>query len=67
MANLDKPILYFYAKKGVLNQKEAVEYARANFKNYNEVFVGKGKHFLTESHPKLMSEEFNKWFSQLNE
>lgn len=65
MANLDKPILYFYAKKGVLNQKEAVEYARATFKNYQEVFVGKGKHFLTESHPKLMSEAFNKWFDKL--
>jgi haloalkane dehalogenase len=67
MANLDKPILYFYAKKGVLNQKEAVEYARATFKNYQEVFVGKGKHFLTESHPQLMSEEFNTWFNQLTE
>jgi haloalkane dehalogenase len=65
MANLDKPILYFYAKKGLLNQKEAVEYARATFKNYQEVFVGKGKHFLTESHPQLMSDEFNKWFEQL--
>jgi haloalkane dehalogenase len=65
MADLDKPILYFYAKKGVLNQKEAVEYARANFKDYTEVFVGKGKHFLTESHPQLMSDEFNKWFNQI--
>jgi haloalkane dehalogenase len=65
MSSLDKPILYFYAKKGVLNQKEAVEYARANFKNYQEVFVGKGKHFLTESHPQLMSDEFNKWFEKL--
>lgn len=65
MAGLDKPILYFYAKKGVLNQKEAVEYARATFKSYNEVFVGKGKHFLTESHPQQMSEAFNKWFEKL--
>jgi haloalkane dehalogenase len=65
MANLDQPILYFYAKKGVLNQKESVAYARATFKNYQEVFVGKGKHFLTESHPKLMSDEFNKWHENL--
>ena len=36
------------AKKGVLNQEEAVEYTWQNFNNYSEVFVGKGKRFLTE-------------------
>lgn len=65
MTATEIPILYFYAKKGLLNQKEAVEYARANFKNYQEVFVGKGKHYLTESHPQLMSEAFNAWYANL--
>lgn len=61
----EKPILYFYAKRGLLNQKEAVEYARENFKNYTEVYLGKGKHFLTESHPKQMGAEFNLWYEKL--
>ncbi|WP_367388779.1 alpha/beta fold hydrolase [Lewinella sp. LCG006] len=66
MKNTELPILYFYAKKGLVNRKEAVEYARENFKNSQEVYLGKGKHFLTESHPRQMSEKFNEWFKQLN-
>ncbi|WP_081820656.1 alpha/beta fold hydrolase [Sediminibacter sp. Hel_I_10] len=65
MKKTETPILYFYAKRGLINQKEAVEYARENFKNYTEVYLGKGKHFLTESHPKQMGEEFNKWYENL--
>lgn len=59
------PILYFYAKSGLVNQKKAVEYAKANFKNATHVYLGKGKHFLTESHPKQMSQKFNEWFETL--
>lgn len=59
------PILYFYAKKGLVNQKAAVEYAKANFQNATYVYLGKGKHFLTESHPKQMSKKFNLWYSKL--
>ena len=59
------PILYFYAKKGLVNRKKAVEYAKANFKNATYVYLGKGKHFLTESHPKQMSQKFNEWYEML--
>ena len=59
------PILYFYAKKGLVNRKKAVEYAKENFNNATFVYLGKGKHFLTESHPKQMSEQFNEWFEKL--
>ncbi|MGF1556300.1 alpha/beta fold hydrolase [Paucihalobacter sp.] len=65
MKKTEKPILFFYAKRGLVNKKEAVKYARENFKNYSEVYLGKGKHFLTESHPVKMGEEFNKWFEKL--
>lgn len=65
MKNTELPILYFYAKKGLVNRKEAVEYARENFQNSQEVYLGKGKHFLTESHPRQMSEKFNEWFKGL--
>ncbi|MBC6994094.1 alpha/beta fold hydrolase [Neolewinella lacunae] len=59
------PILYLYAKKGLVNRKEAVEYAMENFRNATYVYLGKGKHFLSESHPKQMSDEFNQWFEIL--
>ena len=65
MKKTETPILYFYAKRGLINKKEAVEYARENFKNYTEVYLGIGKHFLTESHPKQMATEFNKWYENL--
>ena len=59
------PILYFYAKKGLVNRKKAVEYAKENFNNATFVYLGKGKHFLTESHPKQMSNKFNEWYETL--
>ncbi len=59
------PILYFYAKKGLVNRRKAVEYAKENFKNATYVYLGIGKHFLTESHPKQMSQKFNEWFEKL--
>ena len=65
MKATEVPLLYFYAKKGLVNRKKAVEYAKANFKNATHIYLGKGKHFLTESHPKQMSEAFNQWFETL--
>jgi len=65
MAATEIPILYLYAKKGLVNQKAAVQYAMDNFQNAEFVFLGKGKHFLSEAHPKQMSEEFNKWYKNL--
>lgn len=61
MKETELPILYFYAKKGLVNRKKAVEYAKENFKNATYIYLGKGKHFLTESHPKQMSNKFNEW------
>jgi haloalkane dehalogenase len=65
MRETELPILYMYANKGLVNQKAAVEYAMANFKNAKFAYLGKGKHFLTESHPKQMSRRFNEWFVTL--
>lgn len=65
MRETELPLLYFYAKKGLVNRKEAVEYAKENFKNATYVYVGKGKHFLTESHPEQMSLVFNEWYGKL--
>ncbi len=65
MKETEVPILYFYAKKGLVNREEAVLYAMNNFKNATYVYLGKGKHFLTESHPTQMSLEFNNWYKKL--
>ena len=65
MKETELPILYMYAKKGLVNQRAAVEYAKEHFKNATYVYLGSGKHFLTESHPKQMSKKFNEWFLKL--
>lgn len=65
MAETQIPILYMYAKKGLVNQKAVVQYAMEHFNNAEFVFLGKGKHFLSEAHPKQMSEVFNEWYSNL--
>ncbi len=65
MRETEVPILYFYAKKGLVNRKAAVEYAKKNFKNATYIYLGKGKHFLTESHPMQMSNRFNEWYVKL--
>ena len=63
MRETNIPILYLYAKSGFINRKPAVEYAKAHFNNATFVFLGKGKHFLTESHPAQMSRVFDEWFA----
>jgi haloalkane dehalogenase len=65
MAETEIPILYMYAKKGLVNREAAVQYAMDNFKNAEFVYLGKGKHFLSEAHPKQMSERFNEWHNRL--
>lgn len=65
MAATEIPILYMYAKKGLVNQKAAVQYAMDHFQNAQFVYLGKGKHFLSEAHPKQMSEVFNSWYQGL--
>jgi haloalkane dehalogenase len=65
MKKTELPILYFYAKKGLVNRRKAVEYAKENFKKATYVYLGEGTHFLTESHPKQMSQKFNEWFETM--
>ena len=65
MRETEIPMLYFYAKKGLVNRKAAVKYAKENFKNASYIYLGKGKHFLTESHPMQMSNRFNEWYVKL--
>lgn len=59
------PILLLYAYPGWLINKEAVEYARANFKNYRDAYIGQGKHFVQEDQPSRIAQEINVWYDSL--
>ncbi|GMN06444.1 haloalkane dehalogenase [Croceitalea sp. MTPC5] len=59
------PIHLIYAKKGLITRKKAVKYARENFKNYSEQYIGQGKHFLPESHPKAIGASINDWYKTI--
>ena len=63
LLNFSKPILLLYATPGLIVQKEAIQYAEANFKKCTIINIGKGKHFLPEDHPTRIANEINK-FSQ---
>jgi len=65
LPQMNFPIHLIYAKKGLIARKKSVLYARENFKNYTEFFVGKGKHFLPESHPSAIAQSINDWYSNL--
>jgi len=59
------PILLIYAKKGLINRKQAIVYARKNFQNLSTHYLGKGKHFLPESHPQSIGLAINDWHANL--
>lgn len=65
LPSMDFPIHLIYAKKGLIARRKSVLYARENFKNYTEYYVGKGKHFLPESHPNAIAQSINDWYSNL--
>jgi haloalkane dehalogenase len=58
------PILLLYAHPGWLIDKHTVQYARKNFKNYSEAFLGKGKHFVQEDQPTRIAMEINQWYAR---
>ena len=56
------PILLLYAYPGWLINKKTVKYARANFKNYTDAYIGEGKHFVQEDQPTRIAHKINIWF-----
>lgn len=59
-----KPILLLFASPGLITRKEAILYARENFKTCYLVHVGKGKHFLPEDHPARIGNEISQFLKQ---
>lgn len=58
------PILILYAKPGFILNKKAREYAQANYPNLTMQYLGKGKHFLPEDHPKAIGQFINTWMKK---
>lgn len=58
------PILLLYAYPGWLINKKTVEYARVNFKNYTDAYIGEGKHFIQEDQPTVIAQKINTWFNE---
>ena len=59
------PILLLYAYPGWLINEYTVNYARENFKNYTDAYIGKGKHFVQEDQPTRIAQEINVWFDSI--
>ena len=59
--NENVPYLIIHSKPGMIVNKEALKYAKENFKNVSFLNVGMGKHYLTEDHPKAIAEGISNW------
>ena len=59
------PFHIIHANPGMIVRKKSIRYAKNNFENVSFFNVGKGKHYLTEDHPKAIGENISTWISGL--
>ena len=59
--NATVPFLIIHANPGMIVRKKNIDYAKRHFKNVDFFNVGKGKHYLTEDHPKAIGEKIASW------
>lgn len=59
------PMLILYAKPGFILRKKALKYAKENYPNLILEYVGKGKHFLPEDHPKAIGRFIKNWITTI--
>lgn len=59
------PMLILYAKPGFILRKGALKYAKENYPNLTTKYIGKGKHFLPEDHPKAIGQSINNWLAKI--
>jgi haloalkane dehalogenase len=58
--------LLLWAKPGgIINEKEVAQ-IKQDFKNLQDVYLGKGKHYLQEDHPDKIGKEVVDWYRSLN-
>jgi len=61
----DIPKLLFWAKPGAILKEKKVNIIKREFKNLQDVYVGKGKHYLQEDHPEKIGKSIVNWFQSL--
>ena len=63
--NSTVPFLIIHAKPGMIVREKNLAYAKKHFKKVDFFNVGKGKHYLSEDHPKAIGEKISNWSSNL--
>jgi pimeloyl-ACP methyl ester carboxylesterase len=55
------PLLVLYVKPGTILKDSALQYINKNYPNATVQYIGKGKHFIPEEHPKLVGQSIDRW------
>ena len=59
------PKLLIYVKPGMIIKKEALERIKADLKELETVFIGKGKHYIQEDNPHGVGNAIKNWIPKL--
>ncbi len=62
----DIPKLLIWAKPGAIINERDVDRIKHEFKNLQDVYLGKGKHYLQEDHPDEIGKAIVDWFRSFN-
>lgn len=63
LPNSKVPKLMFHAKPGVIIKMKEAEQIKQTWTNLDVVFLGKGKHYLQETHPHKIGEGIVEWYN----
>jgi len=58
--------LLLWAKPGAIIKEKEVVKIRQEFKNLQDVYLGRGKHYLQEDHPDEIGKAILDWFRSFN-
>jgi haloalkane dehalogenase len=62
----DIPKLLLWAKPGAIIKEKHVDKIKQEFKNLQDIYLGKGKHYLQEDHPDEIGKAIVDWYRSLN-
>ena len=65
IAKTDVPMLLLHGDDGVAIKAPEIAWLRENVAHLDVVDLGRGKHFLQETHPERIGTEISAWFSNL--
>ena len=59
------PKLLLWARPGAIIKKSDVQWWRQEVPNLQDVYVGKGKHYIQEDHPVAIADAITAWLTKL--